>query len=111
MLSQARIVPFEQDYDNNITSTLNVSISSVDSYVEGRALQGIYTKVFGVVTTSKCDIGVDYGYTRVSRFPRWPQLMVVVCEDVVVSVPMSGDSGYLIDRPAKCSGSHAVRGN
>ncbi|KAJ7001561.1 hypothetical protein NC653_011848 [Populus alba x Populus x berolinensis] len=35
--------------------------------------------------------------------------MVVVCEDVVVSVPMSGDSGYLIDGPAKCSGSHAVR--
>ncbi|KAL3597553.1 hypothetical protein D5086_009190 [Populus alba] len=51
MLSQARIVPFKQDYDNNITSTLNVSISSVDSYVEGRALQGIYTKVFGVVNT------------------------------------------------------------
>ncbi|KAJ6927506.1 hypothetical protein NC651_011526 [Populus alba x Populus x berolinensis] len=111
MLSQARIVPFKQDYNNNITSTLNVSVSSVGSYVEGRALQGIYTKVFGDKHSFNVTLVVDYGYARVSRFPRWPQLMVVGCEDVVVSVPMSGDSGYLIDGPAKCSGSHAVRGN
>lgn len=44
---------------------------------------------------------VDYGNARVSRFPRWPQLVVVVCEDVVVPVSMSGDSGYLIDGPAR----------
>ncbi|KAJ6365393.1 hypothetical protein OIU76_030213 [Salix suchowensis] len=111
MLSQARMVPFKQDYKNNVTSTLNVSISAADSYVEGRALHGIYKELKHGSVSFNVTLVVDYGYARASRFPQWPQLMVVVCEDVVVSVSMSGGSGYLIDGPAKCSGSHAVRGN
>ncbi|CAK7329409.1 unnamed protein product [Dovyalis caffra] len=107
ILSQA-MVPFEQDSNNNVTLTLNVSISAVDSYVEGWVLNGIYKELQHGAVSFDVKMVIDYGYVSVFWFPMWPpQLRGVVCEDVVIAVSMGRDSGHLIDGPRKCSNSDA----